>query len=350
MKISGMNMEKNNSHKSRITLLFLVGLALFVAIFYFIGFDKLLHQLLKVYLPYFLLTIAVLVLFVHMWALRWWLFVRKADPSIPYFDILKTHLIGLAVNNLTPVAKLGGEPVKAYILNKKHKISIGQGLATVLSDLTLEYITSIGMVIVAMFLYITFTNPPFWVILIVLFFLLVAFLVLAGLMELQSERDLVPKFIRWLSNRSKRIESYTERILEGYKEFQHAFRRGLKDRKTFAAGLTLSILLKVAEITGYFFLFLSLGYQVSLVTLVIIMGVNSMLLSIPSTPGSLGILEGGLISTFILLGVPSAEASAAVFLQRLILFWGVTTSGSLLGVHYGVSLWSKKETEGKMLE
>lgn len=340
-------MEKNNSQRSRVILLFLVGLALFVGIFYFIGFDKLLNQLLKVYFPYFLLTIVVLVLFVLMWALRWWLFVRKADPNVPYFDILKNHVVGLAVNNLTPVAKLGGEPVKAYILNRKHKISIGEGLATVLSDLTLEFITSIGVVIVAMFLYITFTNPPFWVILIVLFFLLVAFLVLAGLMELQSERDLVPKFIRWVSNRSKRIEPHTERILDGYKEFQHAFRRGLKDRKTFTAGLTLSILLKITEIASFYFLFLSLGYEVSLVTLVIIMGVNSMLLSVPATPGSLGILEGGLISTFILLGVPSAEASAAVFLQRLILFWGVTLVGSLLGAHYGVSLWNKEKTERK---
>lgn len=346
-----MNMEKNGTSKSRVIWLFLVGLFIFVGIFYFIGFDKLLNQLLKVYLPYFLVTIVVLVLFVLMWALRWWLFVRKTDPSVPYFDILKNHVVGLAVNNLTPVAKLGGEPVKAYILNRKHKISIGEGLATVLSDLTLEFITSIGVVIVAMFLYITFTNPPFWIILIVLFFLLVAFLVLAGLMEIQSERDLIPKFIRWFSNRSKRIEPHIERILDGYKEFQQAFRRGLKDRKTFTAGLTLSILLKITEISSFYFLFLSLGYEVSLITLVIIMGVNSMLLSIPATPGSLGILEGGLISTFILLGVPSAEASAAVFLQRLILFWGVTAVGSLMGIHYGVSFWSKTaKPKEKILE
>lgn len=341
-------MEKNNTHKTRVILLFLVGLAIFVSIFYFIGFDKLLNQISKVYIPYFLISVIILLLFVFSWAFRWWLFVRRADPTVPYFDILKNHLVGLAVNNLTPVAKLGGEPVKAYILNRKHNIRIGEGLATVLSDLTLEFITSIGMVIVAMFLYITFTNPPFWVLIIVLFFLLVAFLVMAGLMEIQSERDFVPKFIRWLSNRSRRIRSHTERILEGYKEFQSAFRRCLKDRKTFTAGLALSILLKILEISSFFFLFLSLGYEVSLLTLVIIMGVNSMLLSIPATPGGLGILEGGLISTFILLGVPSAEASAVVFLQRLILFWGVTITGSILGVHYGVSFWSKtKETEGK---
>lgn len=347
-----MNMEKkeNRARKSRMALFFLVGITIFVSIFYLIGFDKLLNQLLRVYLPYYLLAIVAIALFVSLWALRWWLFVRKNDPRVPYFDILKNHLVGLAVNNLTPVAKLGGEPVKAYILKRKHQISMGEGLATILSDLTLEFIVSIGVVIVAMFLYITFTNPPVWMLLIILFFLLVAFLVLMGLMEIQSERDIIPKFIRWLSNRSKRIEPYTERILESYKEFQHAFRRGIKDRKTFSAGLTLSILLKIAEISSFYFVFLSIGYEVSLVTLVIIMGVNSMLLSIPATPGSLGILEGGLISTFILLGVPSAEASAAVFLQRLTLFGGVTAVGSLLGAHYGISFWNKtEETERKDL-
>lgn len=336
-----MGKKENRARKSRMALFFLVGLFIFVGIFYLIGFDKLLNQLLKVYLPYFLVAIVVLVLFFLIWALRWWLFVRKADPSVPYFDILKCHVVGLAVNNLTPVAKLGGEPVKAYILNRKHRISIGEGLATVLSDLTLEFISSIGVVIVAMFLYITFTNPPFWIILIILFFLLVAFLVLAGLMEIQSERNLIPKFIRWVANQSKRIEPHIERILEGYKEFQQAFRRGIKDRKTFSAGLALSILLKIIEIFSFYLLFLALGYEVSLITLVIIMGVNSMLLSVPATPGSLGILEGGLISTFILLGVPSAEASAAVFLQRLVQFWGVTVVGSLMGIHYGVSFWSE---------
>ncbi|MFP4558209.1 MAG: lysylphosphatidylglycerol synthase transmembrane domain-containing protein [Archaeoglobaceae archaeon] len=340
-------MEKNGTHKTRVILLFLVGLALFISIFYLIGFDKLFNQLLKVYLPYYLISIAFIVLFVLLWALRWWLFVRKTDPRVPYFDILKNHVVGLAVNNLTPVAKLGGEPVKAYILKKKHHISIGEGLATVLSDLTLEYIVSVGVVIVAIFLYITYTNPPLWMLVIVLFFLLLAFLVLAGLMEIRSERDLIPKLIRWVSSRLKRIEAYTERILEGYKEFQQAFRRGLKDRKTFSAGLTLSILMKVAEITSYYFVFLSMGYEISPLILVIIMGVNSMFLSIPATPGSLGVVEGGLISTFILLGVPSAEASAAVFLQRIPQFWGVIVIGSLLGVHYGVSFWSKTGTERK---
>lgn len=340
-------MDKNSTNKSRVVLLFLVGLALFVGIFYLIGFDKLLNQLLKVYLPYYLLSIAFIVLFVLLWALRWWLFVRKTDPRVPYFDIFKNHVVGLAVNNLTPVAKLGGEPIKAYILKKKHNIGIGEGLATVLSDLTLEFIVSVGVVIVAMFFYITFTNPPIWILIIILFFLLVAFLVLAGLMEIQSERDLIPKFIRWLSNRSKRIEPYTERILEGYKEFQQTFRKNLKDRKTFSTGLTISILMKLAEITSYYFVFLSIGYEISLSILVIIMGVNSMLLSIPATPGSLGVVEGGVISTFILLGVPSAEASAAVFLQRLALFWGVTVTGSLLGAHYGVSFWNKTEETGR---
>ena len=61
-----------------------------------------------------------------------------------------------------------------------------------------------------------------------------------------------------------------------------------------------------------------------------------MLMCIPATPGSLGIFEGGLISAFILIGIPAQIAGAAIFLERLIWFWGITLIGGMLGIRYGI--------------
>lgn len=326
------------SKKVKVSVLFLVGLSIFVGVFHLIGFGKIVSNLVRLEPLYYGVAVGLICFTVLLWSSRWWLFVKKHEPSVTYSEILKDQIIGLAINNMTPVAKMGGEPVKAYLLKGKYKLRMRKGLATILSDLTLEFIASISLVIVAMFLYLVVFSPPTWMYIILSLFILFSLVALAGIMGVYSRKNMLPRLIKWAGRKSKKLEPYTKRMIEGYEDFQEAFRKGLKDKKTLSKGMFLSGLMKVSEIVKYYFIFLAMGYSIGLVELFIIMGITAMLLTIPATPGSLGILEGGLISTFVLLGVPPDIAAAAVFLDRLVWFWGITAAGSLIGAYHGISV------------
>jgi uncharacterized protein (TIRG00374 family) len=57
--------------------------------------------------------------------------------------------------------------------------------------------------------------------------------------------------------------------------------------------------------------------------------------SLPITPGGLGIVEGGLISVLLYLGLPLASASSFVFLERFISFGLSSVIGFLYLFYYG---------------
>lgn len=315
---------------------FLVGLLIFLSVFYIIGLEKILYQLARLNLIFYSLSIGCIFSIILLWTLRWRLFVLKHNSKIPFFGLFKNLLVGLAINNLTPVARLGGEPIRAYLLKKEYEVKMRNGLATILSELTAEFIASVGVVIVSILLLTVFMHPPLWLYVIFVMFLILSIVGLLGIFGIYSKKRAGIRVIDWVTNKIKRIKPLRERILGGYKDFRKTFRRNLKNRKEFSKAMTISGLIKVFSALTFFFIFLALGYQIGLIQILIAIGVSFMLLSVPATPGSLGIFEGGLTSTFILLGIPAPISAAAVFLNRLVWFWGITIIGTSIGVHYGI--------------
>lgn len=135
-----------------------------------------------------------------------------------------------------------------------------------------------------------------------------------------------------------RLEPYKNRIEKVWNDFKKAFQRSLTDRGTFTRAFALSVAIKGADLAKFFLLFRALGFEISVVEIIIMMGVYTLLLSIPSTPGSLGVVEGGLTSVLVFLGIPAPTAATVVFIDRLLSFWGITAIGGMLGVHYGVNI------------
>lgn len=80
---------------------------------------------------------------------------------------------------------------------------------------------------------------------------------------------------------------------------------------------------------------LSLSLPLSLHFLATVSILYLLLGSLPITPGGLGIVEGGLISVLLYLGLPLASASSFVFLERFISFGLSSVIGFLYLFHYG---------------
>ncbi len=312
------------------------GIVIFISVFSFVGFGRIISSIGQLYLPYYLIVIAIIVINTFIWSYRWGLFIRLEHKGISSFEIFKSTVVGIAINNLTPVLKMGGEAARVYLLKIRHGIKGREGLATTTSDLTMEFIVDFMLVIVSVIFLLVFLSPPFWLYGILIGFLIVSSLIVFSIFGIYTGQRIISSIIEWFCNRTDRLDS--EVTLAKYETFQETFRETMKNREVFASAMSLTVLRKVLSVLKYYILFAALGHSIGPVAIVIAMGVGYMLMVIPSTPGSLGIFEGGMVSIFVILGVPAGTAAAAVFLDRLIWFWGTTSAGGLLGTYYGLSL------------
>jgi len=335
------------SNYIKFLLLFAIGVIISAFIYNTVGISDTASVLLKVNIPYLTVAVVSYVLLILFWSLKWNEFIKASGFSVPVRELLTNLTVGMAVNALTPVAKMGGEPVRAYLLKKRNGIKIRIGMATIVADLGIEAINSITLIILSLFLVAFLISPPAWLLISFVFFSIVSLLLLVSLFGIASSESLAERIILWLSRRIEKINHLKGKITESFKQFQRTFRRGFRRKDTIIRSFFYGICVKLMDLVRLYMLFLSIGYTIDPIYLIIAMGLSAILLSIPATPGGLGLFEGGMIGAFVLLGVPHNIAAAVVFLERLITFWGVIVVGTGLGVYYGVGMLEKRN--GKFL-
>jgi len=86
-----------------------------------------------------LCVVALYILNGFIKAARWHLLLYSSGSRIKFSKIYLFLLIGLMVNNISP-GRIGGEPVRAYLLRTKNEVPIGRGLSTIFVERTVDLI------------------------------------------------------------------------------------------------------------------------------------------------------------------------------------------------------------------
>jgi len=322
-----------------------VGILVVIVVYSMVGFDQIISSIAMMDPYYYLLVIIIIILSIFLWSVRWGIFVRKNNPEVTYSDLFKIQLVGQAMNNLTPIFKMGGEAGKLYLLKKKYEIEVRDGLASVSTDLTLELVIDIIVVSTAVFLLMILTSPPFWIYMILVAFALVCSFIIFLIVEIYFDMRIIHNLLSFLCRKIKRLNKYEDDIFDRYETFRQNFKESLADRKRFTQGIGLSFGRKGLTIAKYYVLLAAFGFNIGLANIIIAIGLGIILLIIPATPGNLGIYEGGMVSVWVFVGVSPGVAATAVFLDRLIWFWGVIGVGSLIGSKYSIEMLSEQTTE-----
>jgi uncharacterized membrane protein YbhN (UPF0104 family) len=93
--------------------------------------------------PRWLALYAAVVLVIYAgYALRWRALLRALDADVALRRLFGVRLAGLSVGSLTPGAKLGGEPLRAYLL-ARDGVPGGAAIATVIVDRGLELVANV---------------------------------------------------------------------------------------------------------------------------------------------------------------------------------------------------------------
>ncbi|WP_297979984.1 UPF0104 family protein [uncultured Methanobrevibacter sp.] len=330
--------------KNKKVLIFLAfGLVIMAIMLYFIGIDEVLAALAVSNLWFVLLAIIMQVFTYYLYTLRWQIINKTADMSFGILKLLSIVMISLAVNNLTPSGRGGGEPVRAYILSKESKYPFEDTFATVVADRTMD---TFPFVILAIFTIIgiifSFSLDSALIVFLVLCVVAILILVVILIYMCINEKfgvkitNFILKILRRFYKKNT-IES-EKRAVDAVFGFQRTMGALLKDKKVLYYALPLSFVIWLFEILRVYFVFLAFGANVNPILIGEVFILASLVGMIPLLPGGLGAVDGMMILLYSGAGITASISAAATVIERLISYWMTTIIGLLFLPFYGASV------------
>ncbi len=121
-----------------------IGLGLFVWLVFKIGPSKIVTNFAKIGW-YFIPVFAISIVWYLCYTLAWIQFLRPLNKKLKFRELFRIKIIGEALNTLTPMNFVAGDPARAYLL--RHRFPITEGTASVVVDRTLH---TIGILVVVL--------------------------------------------------------------------------------------------------------------------------------------------------------------------------------------------------------
>lgn len=300
----------------------IVGLGLLIAILYYVGWRRILSEILDLGWFGFSMLFLNMILTIVLWVISWQLILCSYGLRPSWLAILKARLSGFSVSYLTPSMYFGGEPVMAYLISKELGASSTKVFATVMVTKFLEAISLVAFVYLGSFYAIFMPNLPHsqqsalfygtivFSILVLLGFIDFAYNRLWATRLLSSLGQILP----WWQGALGKAASVACKIEE---DINLAFRSHLP--ATLAALVTNFIGTLLTYLRPQIFFYFSQHRIFTFPELSLIFALNILLaVFFWVTPGGIGVSEGGRIGIFKLVNISTAGAVAFSFTLKAI--------------------------------
>ncbi len=331
----------------RKTILLLgISVVILLVMLWFVGIDQVILALKLANLYIIALAIVVQIVTYFLYSLRWQILNKQSNMDVSIKELLPMVLVGLAVNNITPSGRGGGEPVRAYILAKEKNYLFEETFATVVADRALDtfpFVVLAAITIVAMTLYF---DMPTWLLIVMVLAVIAIIIVLAIVIYMCINPSFGSRVDGWIIGLVRRFYKKNtmeleNKIHEAVFGFQDTMKGLVSNRKALYYTIPLSFLIWIFEIIRVYLVFLAFGANVNLIVIGEVFIVASLVGMIPLLPGGLGAIDGVMILLYSSAGITSSISAAATVIERLISFWMATIIGLVILPKYGSSLLDK---------
>jgi uncharacterized protein (TIRG00374 family) len=301
---------------------------------------------------YFILIVIILY-FINLLtkAVRWYLLVNSSGSKVPFNKTFPFYIIGLALNNVTP-GKIGGEPVRAYLLNKDANVPIGQGIASIFAEKILDIIVITTMALIGAIFILPLLPTSAARILIVVLVFVVAGIIIS--LYIVSHATILKKTVDKSVNLAMKVSKrdFIKRLSMALIGFVDKFRFGmseiLKARRSASASIFLTVIIWINEAIRFFIILLALPDidGVSLGAVFIASSIANILgFAVPLGAGNIL----GSSTVFIALGMSLSNAEAASFLQVATSIWISVPLGAAAMLITGLKVYKLSNSNNKTL-
>ncbi|MBU7027391.1 MAG: flippase-like domain-containing protein [Theionarchaea archaeon] len=318
--------------KIRSIILLLAGTSIIFLMIHVVGAGDVIEVIYQADPPLFLVAVICEFAAVALWAVRWRILLRPFQ-QVRFKNSFAGILIGIFFNNITPVARAGGEPFRAYFLGKKEGIDFENTFATVAIDRVLDSFPFLIIMTISLAYFILLLEISAQMIIILciaLFFnVILLSLVLYFSFSLKAAKGLMFSLMRIIAKFSKRAEKYESKIEEAVEQYHGAIRKLSSRRKDLTISLSISFVFWFLVILRNYLVVVALGYEVNFMVIVVVQTVGTLVGVLPILPGGLGSIDGAMVFLYFSFGFPAALAVTASLLDRFLSFWMMMAVGAV---------------------
>lgn len=287
--------------------------------------EDILGTLKETRLRYVILAISAYLLSVYLFALRWKQVLLCIGYNLKATSLVPVYFGAIFINNITPGGNMAaGESFRILWANKRFGISYTDAFKTVFFERLVEAIP-----VLCLLIYILYSFPS----------LEIRFIPRIDKLVLNSVHILLLTILAlaltiWLYREG--FASFLMKVQKNWELF----------KSSFIPVLLLSCGVWTLDVIRLKLVASALNIDLSLNLIITISILSFLLGALPLTPGGLGIIEGGLISLLLYLGVPLGPAGSFVFLERLISYGISSLIGFLYLSYYGgFKIWKKAKSD-----
>lgn len=323
-----------------------ISVLILVVMLWFVGIDQVIEALKIAKLEFIALAVGMQVFTYFLYSLRWKILNNLVDIDVGIKKLIPMILVGLAVNNITPSGRGGGEPVRAYILSREENYPMEETFATVVADRALDTFPFVVLAILTIIGMTLYFNFDLWLIILMVLAVVAIVAILILLIYMSVNPNFGKRVDGWIIGLVRRFykknsEELEDKIHGAINGFQDTMKMVISNKKVLYYALPLSFLIWIFEIIRVYFVFLAFGAVVSPVVIGEVFILACLAGMIPLLPGGLGAVDGIMIIFYSAAGITASISAAATVIERLISFWMTTILGMVILPYYGSSVLDK---------
>ena len=291
-----------------------VGLLLFLYLVRRIGLQTLWTNLSR-FGPWFLLTCLLAAVWLFFQAGAWYLVQNAFFQRVPLISLFRIKIISDALNMLLPLASLGGDAVRAFLIKKD--VPLREGIPGVLFDKTIEFVAATLFLMSGFLLALIFIPLPGTLMIPVIVCLgitivgvvLLVFFQMQGVYRtLVKLAGFIPKVRGWIQSRESQFLAMDQnlRLLYTCSKAKIGFALGLHILARIAGLVEVMVILAVLKAPVNF-------VQALFISTVVTAG-NSLFFLLP---GQWGVMESSHILVVQSLGYPAAIGLSLSIIRRI---------------------------------
>jgi len=286
----------------------------------------------------------------------WWILMRSEKMKVSLWTTLKANFMGFPVNFIAPSMYLGAEPLKIYYVAQVSSEPKRKILATIVVSKFQEMGALLFTMVLAAGIAVWKIDFPRQQEIMVLGALtLLVSLFLVAVYGFVSNRQPTVKVINALARLAPRKKPFSKwrrklaRLRTRAEEMEHLIHTAFtKKWKTFVvaqAVTTLSALSVLVRPWVYFYF--AHGEWIPFEKLSAIYIVTNLINMLPHTPGALGVMEGGMLGLFRVLGLGTDSDAAAYQVVGRVADIILIMLGGWLIFHYNLQAMARRIAQGK---
>lgn len=310
-----------NKKKFFSVFLILVGILLFIFFLFKLGKSSLELITQNFSLKYILIYCGITTIAIFPLVWRWQIILRAYGKNISFITLLRQQMAAYSISYVTPFSRVGGEPLRVYMLKKECNVDYKTGTSSVLLDRYMELIGTLAFGVVGLILFLFI--PISYKIKLILSLAIILALIFSLIFYYRLSRNKT-LFSKISPRKFKKVSVEIDNKLSDFI---------INHKKEFFLSFLFYCMSGFLFLIEFKYLLLSFGIQSTITEIVLIVTMLGATNFIP-LPAQLGSLEAGQITLFKFLKGEGDIGMALSLLMR-VRYLILVSIGFLLITHFG---------------